>query len=83
MREYKAPQFAEYLNLLGEIITYGQKRGELKRQYDVSLLRRIIFGALDELSLYWVSTRKSSHTLDQAIDEMWSLCCGGLFRTDQ
>jgi TetR/AcrR family fatty acid metabolism transcriptional regulator len=83
MREYKAPQFAEYLNLLGEIITYGQNRGELKRQYDVSLLRRIIFGALDELSLYWVSTRKSSHTLDQAIDEMWSLCCGGLFRTDQ
>jgi TetR/AcrR family transcriptional regulator, fatty acid metabolism regulator protein len=80
MREYRAPQFAEYLNLLGEIITYGQESGEMNTRYDVSLMRRIIFGALDELSLYWVTAKKSSQTLEQAVDEMWSLCDGGLFQ---
>ena len=82
MREYRAPQFAEYLNLLGEIITYGQELGEMNTRYDVSLMRRIIFGALDELSLYWVTAKKSSQTLEQAVDEMWSLCDGGLFQKD-
>lgn len=79
MREYKAPQFAEYLNLLGEIILYGQERGEISASVDPSIARRIIFGALDELSLYWVSVKKPTQTLNQAIDELWRWCSGGVF----
>jgi TetR/AcrR family fatty acid metabolism transcriptional regulator len=80
MREYKAPQFTEYLTLLGEIIEYGQSRGEIKTGLDPILTRRILFGALDELSLYWVSTkRKSTETLNQAVDELWSICHSGVF----
>jgi TetR/AcrR family transcriptional regulator, fatty acid metabolism regulator protein len=83
MREYKAPQFAEYLNLLGEIILYGQERGEISASVDPSIARRIIFGALDELSLYWVSVKKPTQTLNQAIDELWRWCSGGVFLIQQ
>jgi TetR/AcrR family fatty acid metabolism transcriptional regulator len=77
MREYKAPQFGAYLALLSEIISYGQERGEISASLDPSLTRRIIFGALDELSLYWVSTQKPHHTLDRVIRELWTICSAG------
>jgi TetR/AcrR family fatty acid metabolism transcriptional regulator len=79
MREYKAPQFGAYLNLLGEIITFGQERREVNSSLDPHFARRIIFGALDELSLYWVSLKRPDETLDQAIDALWLICTGGLF----
>ena len=79
MREYKAPQFAAYLNLLGEIITFGQERGEIAQGVDPTIARRIIFGALDELSLYWVSLKRQTITFEQAVDTMWLFCSQGLF----
>ena len=83
MREYKAPQFAAYLNLLGEVITYGQERGEIDQAVDPSVARRIIFGALDELSLYWVSAKRpaagAGPHVEQAVDTMWRFCSQGLF----
>lgn len=87
MREYKAPQFAAYLNLLGEVITYGQERGEIDRAVDPSVARRIIFGALDELSLYWVSAKRpaagAGPNVEQAVDTMWRFCSQGLFTHPQ
>lgn len=79
MREYKAPQFSAYLNLLGEIIEYGQERGEISSGFDQLLTRRVIFGALDELSLYWVSLKKPQHSLERVIDELWQICAFGCF----
>lgn len=80
MREYKAPQFGAYLGLLGDIILYGQERGEINQGFDASLTRRIIFGALDELSLYWVSSKRPQHSLERLTDELWMLCSGGCFQ---
>ena len=81
MREYKAPQFGAYLALLGDIISYGQERGEINQDFDPSLTRRIIFGALDELSLYWVSSKRPQHSLERLSDELWTLCAQGCFKT--
>ena len=80
MREYKAPQFGAYLSLLGDIISYGQERKEIPSSFDPALTRRIIFGALDELSLYWVSSKRPQHSLERVIQELWSLCSQGCFQ---
>ena len=40
----------------------------------------IIFGALDEVSLHWVSTRRKPYDLDQAAKEIWTICARGLMR---
>jgi TetR/AcrR family fatty acid metabolism transcriptional regulator len=80
MREYKAPMFGAYLDLLREVIVFGQNRGEIDEKRDPNLLKRIIFGALDELSLYWVHSKKPSAVLEQSVDELWLLCVDGLFK---
>jgi TetR/AcrR family fatty acid metabolism transcriptional regulator len=79
MREYKAPQFGAYLGLLGDIISYGQQREEIPSHFDPALTRRIIFGAIDELSLYWVSSKRPQHSLERVINELWSICSLGCF----
>jgi TetR/AcrR family fatty acid metabolism transcriptional regulator len=80
MREYKAPMFGAYLDLWREVIVFGQNRGEIDEKRDPNLLKRIIFGALDELSLYWVHSKKPSAVLEQSVDELWLLCVDGLFK---
>ena len=79
MREYRAPQFGEFLNLLGEIISFGQSRGEIAADIEPAVARRVIFGALDELSLYWVSAKRPAAPLESVIDTLWRVCAGGLF----
>jgi TetR/AcrR family fatty acid metabolism transcriptional regulator len=78
MREYKAPRFQEYLQLLGGIVVEGQTAGEFDAELHPTLLKRIIFGALDEVALHWVSARRKPYTLERAAHEIWTICARGL-----
>ena len=55
MKEYQNPRFAEFLKLLASIIDEGQKQGKLKTDMPAQVAARLLFGALDELALWWVS----------------------------
>lgn len=83
MREYKAPKFIEYLALLGEIITHGQERGEFDPALSPNLVNRIIFGALDEVSLHWVSARRKPYELTSAAEGIFQICVRGLLMGPQ
>lgn len=78
MREYKAPKFREYLEMLGGIIADGQASGVFDATLHPTLLKRVIFGALDEVSLHWVSARNKPYPLQRAADEIWTICARGL-----
>jgi TetR/AcrR family fatty acid metabolism transcriptional regulator len=59
MKEYKNEKFAQYLNLIGDIIREGQEKGVFKNDVVPGVAERAFFGALDEMSRYWVlSTRR-------------------------
>jgi len=58
MKEYENPEFADFLRMLGGLITAGQERGELDRAIPSHVAARMIFGMLDELSLAWVLARQ-------------------------
>lgn len=59
MKEYKNEKFARYLDLIGEIVLEGQEKGIFKRDVIPGVAKRAFFGALDEMSRFWVlSTRK-------------------------
>ena len=50
-----------YLGLIAEVVRAGQQAGELDAQVSPSVVKRAIFGALDELALGWLrSGRRSS-----------------------
>ncbi|MBA3819609.1 MAG: TetR/AcrR family transcriptional regulator [Deltaproteobacteria bacterium] len=60
MKEYENPQFADFLRMLGGLITAGQERGELDASIPAHIVARMIFGMLDELALAWVLARQPS-----------------------
>lgn len=57
MKEYSNPRFAEFLKLLAGIVDEGQKQGQLRADIPAPVAARALFGALDELALWWVSGR--------------------------
>src|SRR5262249_10161738 len=54
MKEYEARAFGRYLDVLGSILDEGKAQGTLRRDLDSKVLRRAIFGALDEVALSWL-----------------------------
>lgn len=80
VREYRAPKFSEYLDLLEEIIEYGRQTGEFAEDISPKVLKRALFGALDEVSLHWVTSRRSPYSLEAAAEEIWRLCAQGILR---
>jgi len=59
MKEYKNERFLEYIDIIGDIISEGQKRGLFKKDVIPGIAKRAFFGALDEVSRFWVlSSRK-------------------------
>lgn len=59
MKEYKNERFLEYTDIIGDIISEGQKRGLFRKDVIPNVAKRAFFGALDEVSRFWVlSSRK-------------------------
>jgi len=59
MKEYKNEGFMKYLDIIGDIIIEGQKNGLFKEDVIPGVAKRAFFGALDEVSRFWVlSSRK-------------------------
>lgn len=83
MREYKAPKFAEYLDLIEEVVRFGQETGEFRDDVDPVILKRVLFGALDEVSLHWVSSRRKPYDLDRAAAELWNICAHGVLHAER
>ncbi len=78
MREYKNPRFAEYLGILADILEEGRTAGVFRADLEPRILCRIIFGALDEVSLVWSSSRREKFVLAEVTQEIWNLCARGL-----
>ena len=74
MKEYEGGKFSDYLNIVRSIIEEGQEKGIFRSDLEPRILRRAIFGAVDELALEWLLMRKKKYSLDdcsQQIGEMF------------
>ena len=61
IKEYKNKQFARYLDIIASIIREGQEKGIFRADVVPGIAKRAFFGALDEMSRFWVlSSRKDS-----------------------
>jgi TetR/AcrR family fatty acid metabolism transcriptional regulator len=70
MKEYANEKFAEYLNLIGEIIREGQSRGVFKRGIIPGIAKRAFFGALDEMSRFWVLSSRKKYDIGTAAKQI-------------
>jgi len=78
MRRYLPIKFLEYLDIIGRIIEEGKERGVVRGDVIPAIAKRAIFGALDEMSLYWVLTKRPKYNLEQSIEQISSLFIDGL-----
>jgi len=78
MKEYKNEQFAEYLNLIADIIREGQKGGVFKKAIIPGIAKRAFFGALDEMSRFWVLSSRRKYDIETAAKQISEYFLSGL-----
>jgi len=66
MKEYVNKSFIEYLNLIRTIVIEGQEKGLIRKDLTPGIMKRAVFGALDEMARYWVLSSKKKHSVSEA-----------------
>lgn len=66
MKEYINKPFIEYLNLIRAVVVEGQEKGIIRKDLTPGIMKRALFGALDEMARYWVLSTKKKHSIAEA-----------------
>lgn len=78
LKDYTPVKFFEYLEIISEILEEGKREGVLRPDLNVAIARRAIFGALDELSLTYILSRKPKYHPAVTAAELCRLLLEGL-----
>ena len=78
LKDYTPVKFFEYLEIISDILEEGRKEGIFRPDLNVSIARRAIFGALDELSLTYILSRKPKYHPTVTAAELCRLLLEGL-----
>lgn len=60
MSAFSAAGFAEYLNLIRQIIEEGQRENVFRQNLSATVCAKILFGALDEMVTNWILSERGS-----------------------
>jgi TetR/AcrR family transcriptional regulator, fatty acid metabolism regulator protein len=78
LKEFAAPKFASYLDVIAQVVAEGQARGEFRRDLPASLVARATFGALDGIALTWALGKAEKGALGRAAGQLAELILRGL-----
>lgn len=79
LREYRPEKLWEYLDVFGTLVEEGQARGLLRPDIDPFIAKWSFFGALDELSIQWVLSRKRDRfNLEKAAEQVADVLLRGM-----
>ncbi len=78
LKDYVPVKFFEYLEVLGGILEEGKRQGIFRPDLNVSVMRRAIFGALDELCLTYVLSKKPKYHPSVSSAELFRVFAEGL-----
>jgi TetR/AcrR family fatty acid metabolism transcriptional regulator len=70
MKEYKNEKFLQYLNLISEIIKEGQDQEIFRKDIIPDIAKRAFFGALDEMSRFWVLSSHKKYDIETAAKQI-------------
>ena len=70
MKEYRNDPFAQYLELIADIIRLGQEKGVFKGEVIPGVAKRAFFGALDEMSRFWVLSSRRQYDIKTAAKQI-------------
>lgn len=59
MREFSAAGFGEYLDIITETISEGQRSGEFRTDIKPVISAKVLYGALDEMVTNWILSERT------------------------
>src|SRR5512139_47571 len=78
LKDYTPVKFFEYLQVISDILEEGKREGTMRPDLNVSVARRAIFGALDELCLTYVLSRNPKYHPSVCSAEVFRILAGGI-----
>jgi len=78
MREYKPSKLKQYLDIVGLIVTEGQSLGAMRADVNPIIIRRALFGALDEIAMQWILTPRARYGLEESANQIADVFVAGL-----
>ncbi len=78
MKEYKNERFQEYLDIIEDIIREGQKQGLFRKDVIPGVAKRAFFGALDEVSRFWVLSNRKQYDIGTVAIQISDFFLGGI-----
>ena len=79
LHDYRPEKLWDYLGVFETLVNEGQQQGLIRSDVDPFLVKWAFFGALDELSIQWVLSRKRDRfNLDQAADQVVDVFLRGM-----
>ncbi len=78
MKEYAASKFKDYLEIISKILEEGQEKGVFKKGINPLIVKRAIFGAIDEMALEWVLMKKKKYSMEEVADQLCTMFIEGL-----
>jgi TetR/AcrR family transcriptional regulator, fatty acid metabolism regulator protein len=83
LKEYRPEKLWAYLGVFGQIVRDGQARGLFRPEIDSFIAMWAFFGALDELAMQWVLSRKQDRfSLQEAADQVAETFIRGMLVDD-
>lgn len=70
MKEYHNEKFYEYIDMISHIIREGQAQGVIRTDVNPGVFKRAFFGALDEMSRFWVLSSKRKYSIEMAAEQI-------------
>jgi len=81
LKQYAAPLFAEYLDVISNLVAEGQARGEIRTDVSSAVAARALYGSLDGVLLTWAMTAESeSAALRSSAHDVMRIYVNGLRR---
>jgi TetR/AcrR family fatty acid metabolism transcriptional regulator len=77
MEEFSAAGFAEYLDLLRQIIEEGQRSRVFRKNLNAKVVAKILFGALDEMATNWIISHRN-YKLEPMADVVMDVFLNGV-----
>lgn len=78
MKEYAATKFRDYLNIISQILEEGQTAGIFKKNIAPLILKRAIFGAVDEMALEWVLMKRKKYSTEEVAEQVCAMFLEGI-----
>ena len=78
VKEYRMTKFADYVNIISEIIQIGQSSHVFRVNLRPGIVKRAFFGALDEMSRLWILNPEHSYSVEETAESISSIFLNGI-----